>query len=98
MYIWFHSDSTINSEGFALTWKSIEPQCGGDVEQDYGSISSPGYPGKYPTNRDCYWNIRVTPGKRIALHFLTIELEEHPTCQYDYLEVSLFDCYVLIFI
>ncbi|XP_058802311.1 cubilin [Phymastichus coffea] len=88
LYIWFHSDSTINSDGFALTWSSVEPQCGEEIETEYGSISSPGYPGKYPVNRDCYWTIKVSPGKRIALHFIMVAIEEHPTCEYDYLEVN----------
>lgn len=88
LYIWFHSDSTVNREGFAFNWTSIQPACGAVLNEEYGSISSPGYPGKYPTNRDCYWNINVLPGKRIALHFINLMLEEHPTCGFDYLEVS----------
>ena len=63
--------------------------CGEDLTAEYGSISSPGFPGKYPTNRDCYWNINVAPGKRIALNFISVMLEEHPTCRYDYLEVNI---------
>ncbi|OXU20544.1 hypothetical protein TSAR_014165, partial [Trichomalopsis sarcophagae] len=88
LYIWFHSDNTVNKEGFAFNWTSIEPVCGGVLNEEYGSISSPGYPGKYPTNRDCYWTINVMPGKRIALHFINLMLEEHPTCGFDYLEVN----------
>lgn len=88
IYIWFHSDKSENNEGFAFNWTSISPSCGGDITDEYGSISSPGFPGKYPTNRDCYWNIHASPGKRVILHFITLELENHPTCQFDYLEVK----------
>ncbi|XP_011500246.1 PREDICTED: cubilin-like, partial [Ceratosolen solmsi marchali] len=88
LYIWFHSDSTINSDGFALNWTTIEPLCGGDINQEHGSITSPGFPGKYPNNRNCYWNIHVSAGKRIALHFTSLMIEEHATCQFDYVEIN----------
>lgn len=64
--------------------------CGGDITfNSHGSISSPGSPGNYPPNRDCIWKLRAPPGKKIHLHFLTMQLEAHETCQYDYLAVRL---------
>lgn len=65
----------------------MEPVCGGTLEGDYGTVSSPGSPGRYPPNRDCYWMIEVRYGKRIQFHFGQLMLEEHPTCGSDYLEV-----------
>ncbi|XP_029048305.2 cubilin isoform X2 [Osmia bicornis bicornis] len=88
LYFWFHSDNSISHDGFALHWNSIQPICGGTLTQDYGTISSPGSPGRYPPNRDCYWNIRVKPSKRIQIHFGQLMLEEHPTCGNDYLAIS----------
>ncbi|XP_076296135.1 cubilin [Lasioglossum baleicum] len=87
LYFWFHSDSSISHDGFAFHWESIEPICGGALTADYGTISSPGSPGRYPPNRDCYWRISVQPSKRIQLHFGQLMIEEHPTCENDYLEI-----------
>lgn len=62
--------------------------CGGDLQdREYGSFKSPGYPGRYPADRDCYWTIIVSPGKRIKFHFPTLQLEHHDNCSYDFLEV-----------
>ncbi|XP_076655704.1 cubilin [Halictus rubicundus] len=88
LYFWFHSDSSISHDGFAFHWDSIEPICGGALTADYGTISSPGSPGRYPPNRDCYWHITVQPSKRIQLHFGQLMIEEHPTCENDYLEIT----------
>ncbi|XP_035743302.1 cubilin-like [Vespa mandarinia] len=91
LYFWFHSDSTVAHEGFALHWNTIDPICGGTFEEDYGTITSPGYPGRYPPNRDCYWHISVKEGKRVQLHFGQLMLEEHTTCEYDYVEITTYN-------
>ncbi|KAI4498132.1 hypothetical protein M0802_006618 [Mischocyttarus mexicanus] len=88
LYFWFHSDSSVSHDGFTLHWNTIEPICGGTLEEDYGTITSPGYPGRYPPNRDCYWYISVKEGKRVQLHFGQLMLEEHATCEYDYVQIS----------
>ncbi|XP_076174105.1 cubilin isoform X2 [Ptiloglossa arizonensis] len=87
LYLWFHSDNSISQDGFAFHWNSISPVCGGHLTDDYGTISSPGSPGRYPPDRDCYWTLNVKPTKRIQFHFGLLMLEEHPTCQNDYLEI-----------
>ncbi|KAG7199007.1 hypothetical protein KM043_013159 [Ampulex compressa] len=88
LYFWFHSDSSISHDGFAFQWNTIEPVCGGTFEDDYGTIVSPGSPGRYPPNRDCYWYIFVRPTKRIQFHFGQLMLEEHPTCENDYVKIT----------
>ncbi|XP_047482510.1 LOW QUALITY PROTEIN: cubilin-like [Penaeus chinensis] len=88
MYLWFRSDESHAATGFSLTWNATDPVCGSDIRDlEYGSINSPGYPGNYPHLRDCYWTIRVTPGKRIRFHFATLQIENHANCSYDFLEV-----------
>lgn len=57
----------------------------------YGSISSPGYPGNYPVNRDCFWTISTSPGLLITFAFGTLSLGHHENCSYDHLEVK-FNC------
>ncbi|CAK8682879.1 unnamed protein product [Clavelina lepadiformis] len=88
LYFWFISNSQNNAKGFQVVWQTREPECGGDISgQTYGDISSPGYPGDYPANRDCFWTIQVAPGNVIQLLFGTLALETHENCTYDYLEV-----------
>lgn len=71
--------------------------CGGNLEgSDHGEFSSPGYPGNYPHDRDCVWIITVSPGNKILFQFATLELEIHPDCQYDYLEVRILHFIVLM--
>lgn len=90
LYFWFHSDNSVSYDGFAFEWNSVKPICGGSLTNDYGTISSPGSPGRYPPNRDCYWQITVKSGKRIQIHFGQLMLEEHRTCGADFLEASVY--------
>ncbi|XP_075684851.1 cubilin [Rhinoderma darwinii] len=87
LYIWFVSDHMFNHGGFRINWESREPVCGGQLSEPHGFIFSPGYPGNYPPNRDCYWTISVDPGLYITFAFGTLNLEQHNTCQNDYLEI-----------
>lgn len=66
-------------------------ECGGELTGTYGSITSPGYPGNYPVNRDCFWTISTSPGLLITFAFGTLSLEHHENCSYDHLEVK-FNC------
>ncbi|NXD11879.1 CUBN protein, partial [Nothocercus nigrocapillus] len=87
LYFWFYSDHTITAGGFTVQWESRDPECGGELTGTYGSISSPGYPGNYPNNRDCFWTISTSPGLLITFAFGTLRLEHHENCSYDYLEI-----------
>ena len=55
--------------------------------QTRGSLTSPGYPGRYPHNADCSWTILVEPGKTVLLQFALLNIETHPDCGYDRLEI-----------
>ncbi|KAJ8727242.1 hypothetical protein PYW08_015639 [Mythimna loreyi] len=88
LYFWFHSDKTVAKDGFALHWTSITPVCGGEVDATtHGHISSPGSPGPYPPNRDCYWHLTTSLGKRINLHFFALDIETHSNCSFDFLAI-----------
>ncbi|XP_045485243.1 cubilin-like [Pieris rapae] len=88
LYFWFRSDQTISGEGFSLHWNSISPICGGVIDAtQHGRVNSPGSPGPYPPNRDCYWRLSTNLGKRIQLHFFQLDLETHPNCSFDYLAI-----------
>ncbi|XP_026326618.1 cubilin homolog [Hyposmocoma kahamanoa] len=88
LYFWFRSDQNVAKDGFALHWTSIHPICGGEINATvHGRISSPGSPGKYPPNRDCYWHLRTTLGKRIQLHFFAFDIVGNANCSSDYLAI-----------
>ncbi|CAM9531973.1 unnamed protein product [Lampetra fluviatilis] len=87
LYFWFRSDHSVNAGGFTVVWESRAPLCGGELSNDYGDFSSPGYPGNYPPNRDCFWTVSVSPGRLITFAFGALHLETHPDCNYDFLEI-----------
>ncbi|XP_031624566.1 cubilin homolog [Contarinia nasturtii] len=88
LYLWFRSDNSTTDGGFELKWNSTEPVCGGNVAiKSHGIISSPGSPGNYPPNRDCIWKLAAPENSRIQLHFFTLQLEPHASCNYDYLAI-----------
>lgn len=88
LYFWFRSDHSVAKDGFALHWNSVPPVCGGEVNATtHGRISSPGSPSTYPPNRDCYWHLKTTFGKKIQLHFFELDIEVHANCSFDYLAI-----------
>ncbi|MEQ2238486.1 hypothetical protein ILYODFUR_033637 [Ilyodon furcidens] len=72
--------------GFQMMW--YQNGCGGNVGGPSGSISSPGYPNRYPDNRECIWYVTSTPGSSITLNIHEFDVEFHENCNYDVLEVS----------
>lgn len=65
--------------------------CGGELSGPCGSFHSPGYPNRYPSNRECIWYIQTTPGSSIQLTIQEFDVEYHPNCNYDVLEVRELD-------
>ncbi|XP_073096341.1 scavenger receptor cysteine-rich domain-containing protein DMBT1 isoform X31 [Manis javanica] len=59
--------------------------CGGFLSQPSGVFSSPFYPGNYPSNAKCVWDIEVQNNYRVTVVFRDVELESG--CNYDYVEV-----------
>jgi len=82
-----------------LITKADDSSCGGQLVNDSGSVSSPGYPerggdGRYPDNSDCHWHLSGTEGTLIRVKFfdLAVELGEggsNSSCNYDYVNVSI---------
>uniref|UniRef100_A0A3Q2TAZ9 Cubilin n=1 Tax=Fundulus heteroclitus TaxID=8078 RepID=A0A3Q2TAZ9_FUNHE len=81
----FRTDSSISMLGFQMIW--YQNGCGGYVGGPSGSISSPGYPNRYPENRECIWYVTSTPGSSITLTIHEFDVEFHENCNYDVLEV-----------
>ena len=54
-------------------------ECGGGYYSGNRTITSPNYPGNYPTGTECIYSIYQPVGNVIMLNFLDIEIESHST-------------------
>ncbi|XP_004617253.1 procollagen C-endopeptidase enhancer 1 [Sorex araneus] len=61
--------------------------CGGEVSGESGYVASEGFPNLYPPNKECVWTVTVPEGQKVSLSFRVFDLEQHPACRYDALEV-----------
>ncbi|XP_006811744.1 dorsal-ventral patterning tolloid-like protein 1 [Saccoglossus kowalevskii] len=96
MLIIFVSDDAIEPGTFVARIENVpltyqEPyeigECGGLLTDTQGVFSSPGYPYGYEENEFCIFTITVDTGKTIELHFTTFDIESHPYCEFDFIEV-----------
>ncbi|MGH0131801.1 UNVERIFIED_CONTAM: hypothetical protein FKN15_059903 [Acipenser sinensis] len=67
--------------------RSCEAACGGFITKLNGTITSPGWPKEYPTNKNCVWQVVAPAQYRISLQFEIFELEGNDVCKYDFVEV-----------
>ncbi|KAK3572019.1 hypothetical protein QTP86_022249 [Hemibagrus guttatus] len=85
LHMVFRSDFYDSRSGFRMLW--YQNGCGGDLTGPAGSFNSPGYPNKYPENRECVWYIQTSPSSSITITIHEFDVEYHPDCNYDMLEV-----------
>ncbi|XP_012332408.2 suppressor of tumorigenicity 14 protein [Aotus nancymaae] len=88
----------INTErrhpGFEATFFQLPKMssCGGYLRETEGTFTSPYYPGHYPPNMDCTWNIEVPNNKHVKVRFQVFYLLEPGapvgTCPKDYVEIN----------
>ncbi|KAJ7305195.1 hypothetical protein JRQ81_011103 [Phrynocephalus forsythii] len=64
-----------------------EAGCDHKVLAISGTITSPNWPDKYPSKKECTWALTTTPGHRIKLIIRELDIEGHQECTYDHLEV-----------
>uniref|UniRef100_A0A8C4D9G2 Cubilin n=1 Tax=Dicentrarchus labrax TaxID=13489 RepID=A0A8C4D9G2_DICLA len=81
----FRTDSSVSLSGFQMMW--YQNGCGGELSGLSGSINSPGYPNRYPENRECIWYITTSAGSSITFTIYEFDVEFHQDCNYDVLEV-----------
>ncbi|KAK0134700.1 Dorsal-ventral patterning tolloid-like protein 1 [Merluccius polli] len=63
-----------------------EAECEHKIHSPSGTLSSPNWPDKYPSRKECTWDITATPGHRVKITFNEFEIEQHQECAYDHLE------------
>ncbi|XP_075358294.1 signal peptide, CUB and EGF-like domain-containing protein 2 isoform X4 [Mycteria americana] len=72
-------NTTTDFDGSTNITQCKNRQCGGELGDYTGYIESPNYPGDYPANIECTWNINPPPKRRILIVvpeiFLPIEDE-----------------------
>ncbi|XP_075044620.1 signal peptide, CUB and EGF-like domain-containing protein 2 isoform X2 [Mixophyes fleayi] len=72
-------DTSTDFDGSTNITQCKNRQCGGELGDFSGYIESPNYPGNYPANTECTWNISPPPKRRILIVvpeiFLPIEDE-----------------------
>eukprot|EP00794_Sanderia_malayensis_P003248 gene3248-3729_t len=85
----FITDVSIAKVGFSAKWMSVPRTSGCDVflSTPSGSIQSPGYPNNYPHRQNCKYTISISSGMQIALVFRVFQIEQHSSCNYDYLMI-----------
>ncbi|XP_072025693.1 uncharacterized protein [Amphiura filiformis] len=67
--------------------RSASARCGNRLHAGAGVIKSPNYPGTYPSEANCEWNIVTEESNHVSIKFSTFELEESVGCYYDYIEI-----------
>ncbi|MEQ2310269.1 hypothetical protein AMECASPLE_007121, partial [Ameca splendens] len=87
-YVRFVSDTSGNAAGFSLYFEASVEACGGELNAQSGTITSPNYPNLYPHSRVCRWELVVTPNRRVTLTINDLRLEDSGTsCVFDYIDV-----------
>ncbi|KAJ8980750.1 hypothetical protein NQ317_013755 [Molorchus minor] len=51
------------------------------------SVQKTGFAAVFFAGKDCVWQFTTTPGHRIKIFFKSFELEYHPECLYDYIDM-----------
>ena len=88
--IHFLSDAFNTDKGFHLTFNTIPTveNCGGLYTNKKDHIISPNFGIKYQNNLECFYQIRLKdPNDRIRITIKFLDLEEHKSCKFDYLEL-----------
>ncbi|XP_043375310.1 LOW QUALITY PROTEIN: deleted in malignant brain tumors 1 protein [Dermochelys coriacea] len=77
---------TTAAAGHTSSPTTVKYTCGGVLQYSSGTFQSPFYPGNYPNNADCVWEIEAVSNYLITLSFRDISTEGG-SCQYDYIEI-----------
>lgn len=69
MIVKFSSDGSVERKGFRASWKTEPQTCGGILRATplTQTLSSPGFPARYPGGLECLWTLHAQPGRVITL-------------------------------
>ncbi|KAJ3614596.1 hypothetical protein NHX12_018167 [Muraenolepis orangiensis] len=78
LHISFSSNARVVDTGFLASWRPVDPAqapCGGHFSSLQGELSSPGWPGDYPSQAVCTWHIAIPSGAAVHLVFTHFEVQ-----------------------
>jgi len=93
----FKSDSSGGGKGFVASYSAfftgssyLTSSCYNykTLTSTSGVIASPGWPGNYPSLRDCYWKIEVGSRRSIKIAFMDFDLDYDNRCEDDKVKVK----------
>ena len=83
----FVSDETFEVEGFQISYTCKQPpppvqvQCGGKLEGNSGTVTTPEWPENYPNNAKCLWRKRCPRKKKLEMKFSSFDVEFEDNCK-----------------
>jgi len=83
--VFFKSDQSVNEVGFSFKYSA---GCASTFTETSHVITSPGYPGDYPSKTDCVYTLAPSDGSQFLVSVLHLSIEDSPHCNYDYLHVD----------
>uniref|UniRef100_A0A2C9KBX8 Metalloendopeptidase n=1 Tax=Biomphalaria glabrata TaxID=6526 RepID=A0A2C9KBX8_BIOGL len=70
--------------------KTCKKECGGQITEMKGNITSPSFPDNYPVSKVCTWYITAPKDNKIILIFTHFDIEgNEDRCYFDYVSVNL---------
>ncbi|KAF0296268.1 Cubilin [Amphibalanus amphitrite] len=91
MYVVFSTDASVTNYGFMANYTAIDIGCGGILEEEHGTFTSPTHPEQYPNGVECSWVIHRPPGQVIRLTWLAFSLERPTRDGHCYDTVTVYD-------
>ncbi|XP_043205584.1 cubilin-like [Amphibalanus amphitrite] len=91
MYVVFSTDASVTNYGFVANYTAIDVGCGGILEEEHGTFTSPTHPEQYPNGVECSWVIHRPPGQVIRLTWLAFSLERPTRDGHCYDTVTVYD-------
>uniref|UniRef100_A0A8C9TQ82 Signal peptide, CUB and EGF-like domain-containing protein 3 n=1 Tax=Scleropages formosus TaxID=113540 RepID=A0A8C9TQ82_SCLFO len=73
-------NTTTDFDGATSVSQCKNRDCGGEMGEYTGYIESPNYPGNYPANVECTWNINPPPKRKILIVVPEIFLPSEDEC------------------
>ncbi|XP_061114414.1 signal peptide, CUB and EGF-like domain-containing protein 3 isoform X1 [Conger conger] len=73
-------NTTTDFDGATSVSQCKNRECGGEMGEFTGYIESPNYPGNYPANVECTWNINPPPKRKILIVVPEIFLPSEDEC------------------
>lgn len=76
-------------ELFVLKVRSFKSHCGGEITDDRGRFTSPGYPQKTGGKNSCFWRFKTPPGSHWKLQCTHFRIRKSRNCMRDHLAIRI---------